>query len=105
VQSERENYFNNLEFAKADLLDDELNLLGAYRDWLNFLYVAKTLCFQNETYDIEAGQLKSAMVNGKTYHFPIDNPGYRDNETLALPLAAADEMKIIYDYTREQANA
>lgn len=105
VYGERENYFNNLEFAKADLLDDELELLKSYRDWLNFLYVAKSLSFQDDQYEIEAGQLKSAIVKGKTYHFPIDNPQYRENETLALPLAAVDEMKTIYDYIREQSHA
>ncbi|MFA7136714.1 MAG: hypothetical protein WC125_12775, partial [Bacteroidales bacterium] len=41
VQQERDRNFDALEFAKADLLDDEIRLLKAYREWLNFLYVAK----------------------------------------------------------------
>lgn len=105
VQKQREAYFDDLEFAKADLLDDELRLLQSYRDWLNFLYVAKELSFQNETYEIAVGQLKMAVIEGKTHNFTIDNPDYRANEILALPLATVDEMKIIYDYIREQSHA
>lgn len=105
VESERNKYFDDLEFAKADLLDDEINLLKAYRHWLSFLYVAKDLAFESPQISIEKGQLKRAELNGKTYNFPIDNPPYRENELLALPLAAVDEMKIIYDYIRERAHA
>ncbi|MDD4099796.1 MAG: hypothetical protein PHT47_01740 [Candidatus Cloacimonetes bacterium] len=105
VAKERQSYFDNLEFAKADLLDDELNLLGSYRDWLNFLYVAKSLNRISDGFEIEAGQLKSAVIDGKIHHFITDNPPYRENEALALPLATVDEMKIIYDYIREQSHA
>lgn len=105
VQQERDRYFDDLEFAKADLLDDEIRLLSAYRDWLNFLYVAKDLSFESPQLTIAHGQLTHAELNGKSYHFPADNPPYRGNELLALPLAAVDEMKIIYDYIRERAHA
>ncbi len=105
IAKQRQSYFDDLEFAKADLLDDELNLLGSYRDWLQFLYVAKSLNRVSDDFEIEAGQLKSAVIDGKTHHFITDNPPYRDNEALALPLATVDEMKIIYDYIREQSHA
>ncbi|HCM14554.1 MAG TPA: hypothetical protein DHW79_01160 [Candidatus Cloacimonas sp.] len=105
VQKQREAYFEELEFAKADLLDDELRLLQSYREWLNFLYVAKNLQYSSKLYEIESGQLKSARINGKNHHFVIDKPMYRENESLALPLAGMDEMKIIYDYIREQSHA
>jgi excinuclease UvrABC nuclease subunit len=105
VQKEREAYFNDLEFAKADLLDDEIRILQDYRDWLNFLYVAKEISFESPQIVIEHGQLARTELNGKTYRFPTDNPPYRENELLALPLAAVDEMKIIYDYIRERAHA
>ncbi|HPF08675.1 MAG: hypothetical protein PHU99_00790 [Candidatus Cloacimonetes bacterium] len=105
VQKERDNYFDNLDFAKADLLDDELDLLAKYRDWLNFLYVAKNLSFSNEQYEIEAGQLRSVLIDGYTHYFNLDQPVYRENESLALPLATVDEMKTIYDYIREQSHA
>ena len=105
VQKEREAYFEDLEFAKADLLDDELWLLGKYRDWLNFLFVAKNLEYSDAIYEIRGGQLISATYEGKNYHFTSDNPPYRENEALALPLNKVDEMKVIYDYIREQINA
>lgn len=105
MQNERDAYFNNLEFAKADLLDDEIRLLKAYREWLNFLYVAKDLEFESPQLCIQHGQLVRAELNGKSYRFPADLPEYRANERLALPLAAVDEMKIIYNFIKERANA
>lgn len=105
VQKERDAYFDDLEFAKADLLDDELRLLGKYRDWLNFLFVAKNLEYSDDTYEIREGQLISAKHKNKEYQFTSDSPPYRENETLALPLNKVDEMKVIYDYIREQSNA
>ncbi|HOA29907.1 MAG TPA: hypothetical protein PKL34_07690, partial [Candidatus Cloacimonadota bacterium] len=59
----------------------------------------------SDGFEIEAGQLKSAVIDGKIHHFITDNPPYRENEALALPLATVDEMKIIYDYIREQSHA
>jgi len=105
VQKERDNYFNNLEFAKADLLDDEINLLSKYRDWLNFLYVTKELDFENSKITIRKGQLARAELNGKTYNFHIDSTEHRENEKLALPLNRLDEAKIIYDYIKELSHA
>lgn len=104
VQRERDAYFDQLEFAKADLLDDEIRLLAGYRDWLNFLYVAKDLSREEDGFSIQQGQLAQAVVNGRTYDFPIDRAEYRDNEKLAIPLSITDEMKIIYDYIKERAN-
>lgn len=105
VQNERDAYFNDLEFIKADLLDDEIELLSGYRDWLNFLYVAKDLSLETDDFLIRNGQLLEARLGSRYYHFPVDFPEYRPNETLALPLAKCDEMKIIYDYIRELNNA
>ncbi len=105
VQKERDRYFDDLEFAKADLLDDEIRLLAKYRDWLNFLYVAKDLSLDTPQLSIEQGQLTKAVFRGREYHFPIDKPPYRDNEKLALPLASTDEMRIIYEYIKERAHA
>lgn len=105
VQKERDAYFDDLEFAKADLLDDEIRLLATYRDWLNFLYVAKDLSWEEGDIRIENGQLAQAKIDGKIYEFPIDRAEYRENEKLAIPLSITDEMKIIYDYIKERAHA
>ena len=105
VQKERDSYFEALEFAKADLLDDEIALLSDYREWLKFLYAAKDLNWEEGDLRIEQGQLAQAKVNGRIYEFPIDRAEYRENEKLAIPLSITDEMKIIYDYIKERANA
>ena len=105
IQKQRDEYFNDLEFTKADLLDDEIRLLTKYRDWLNFLYVAKDLGYESEELSIQHGQIVRVIYEGREFHFPCDNPEYRDDELLACPLAAVDEMNIVYNFIREIAHA
>jgi excinuclease UvrABC nuclease subunit len=98
VQQERDNYFNELEFAKADLLDDEIANLAKYRDWLNFLYVTKSLSFSEENLRVENGMLAWCRLDGREYSFPTPHVEYRDNEQLAINLTDADEARLIYEY-------
>ncbi|HNQ42986.1 MAG TPA: hypothetical protein PKI59_01080 [Candidatus Cloacimonadota bacterium] len=105
IQRERDKYFNDLEFARADLLDDEIQLLSRYREWLNFLYTAKALNFEHEELTITAGQLARVRTEKREFHFPVDNPEYRENEYLAYPLNMVDEARIIYDHLREKTDA
>jgi len=104
IQTERDKYFNDLEFTKASLLDEELELLDKYRDWLQFLYVTKTLAHQEPDMEIRNGRIVSCVFQGHSFHFPVDNTPYRKNESLALDLNIVDECRIVYDYllTREK---
>lgn len=102
VQRERDKYFNDLEFIKASLLDDELELLAKYRSWLKFLYVAKQLELDTPELKVAKGRISRCRFEGKDYHFPVDNTAYRKNESLALDLAYLDECRIIYDYLIKQ---
>jgi len=98
LTQKRESYFNELEFAKADLLDGEIEQLNKYRDWLNFLYVSKALNFSNPGFSVEKGLLRSASFEGREYFFPLDDTLYRENEALALNLHNTDEARLIYEY-------
>jgi len=98
VQKERDDYFNDLEFAKAALLDDEIELMGKYRDWLKFLYVAKSLEFESPELVIHKGRIQFCTFNGRGFHFPVDSTEFRANESLALNLDCVDESRIIYEY-------
>jgi len=98
VQKEKDKYFNDLEFEKASLLDDEIELLNKYRNWLKFLIAAKHLNYNSKELDIQKGRLTFCCFQGREYHFPIDNTEFRINETLALNLDSVDESKIIYDF-------
>lgn len=98
IQKERDRYFDDLEFEKADLLDDELDLLKRYRDWLSFFYVAKELSFEMPDLKVDNGQITWCVFEGKEYHFPKDLTQYRPNEVLALNLDRVDEARIIYEY-------
>lgn len=98
VTQERDNYFNDLEFIKADLLDDEIEILSQYRDWLNFLYVTKSLAFSETDFGVEKGLLSWCRYEGREYNFTIPEVQYRENERLALNLQDVDEARLIYEY-------
>lgn len=103
VQSQRDKYYNDLEFIKASLLDDELELLAKYRDWLNFLYVAKQLEYDGPELRIQAGRIVWCKFNNREFSFPLGSTDFRKNEALAMNLDAVDESRIIYDYLAQKA--
>lgn len=98
LTKQRETYFNELEFAKADLLDSEIKILSNYRKWLNFLYVAKNLDFESESLSIRQGLLVRCRFQGREYQFPFEVPNYRDNEALAQNKDRLDEGWILYNH-------
>jgi excinuclease UvrABC nuclease subunit len=102
VKKTRDEYFNELEFSKAALLDDEIKLLATYRDWLMFLYTAKELEFDSEEFTVKAGKLTHCQYQHRDYHFPTDRTEFRANEALALNMDAVDESRIIYDYLKKK---
>ncbi|MDY0151789.1 MAG: hypothetical protein RBS43_05905 [Candidatus Cloacimonas sp.] len=103
VQKQRDSYFNDLEFTKAALLDDEIALLAMYRDWLNFLYVAKQLEFETDSVRVEGGRIVWCRYKNREYQFPVSATAFRANESLALNLEAVDESRIIYDFKVKHA--
>ncbi len=102
VCQQRNAYFDELEFEKADLLDDEIEILANYKDWLTFLYAAKALNFATDEIRVEGGMLTWCRFEGSEHNFPIIKTEYRDNEKLALNLADVDEARIIYDHYTKQ---
>jgi excinuclease UvrABC nuclease subunit len=103
VQKERDHYFDDLEFIKASLLDDEIELLAKYRDWLNFLYVGKQLEFETDNVKVSGGRIVWAKHGGREFNFALDSTAYRANEALAMNLEIVDESRILYDYKVKMA--
>ncbi len=99
---EKDKYFNDLEFAKADLLSDEIEIQAKYRDWLQFLYVARQLSWETDYIQVLNGRLVKVKAKDREYNFLPDNTIYRDNERLALNLADVDEARILYDHWMSQ---
>jgi excinuclease UvrABC nuclease subunit len=97
-----DEYFDDLEFTKAGLLDDEIKLLATYRDWLIFLYAAKKLEFESEEVSVQAGRVIRCKYKNREYSFPADSTEFRANEALALNLDALDESRVIYDYMKKR---
>ena len=99
LNQEKEKYFHELEFAKEDLINDEMELLAQYRDWLEFLYATKFISFATETIRVERGLLTWCMYEGVEYNFAPLTTQFRDNEKLALNLQDVAEARIIYEYS------
>lgn len=95
---ERDKYFDELEFIKADLLADEIEIQAKYRDWLKFLYVARQLSWEDERIQVQNGRLIKVKRPHREYHFLPDNTEYRENESLAINLDSVDEARILYDW-------
>lgn len=104
VKKERDRYFDNLEFDKVDLLQDEFDLLKKYRDWLSFLYIIKEISFENEMIKVVSGQIVEYHFEGKSHKFPLNIPQYRPNEALALNKDIVDECRIVYLYHKRMIN-
>ncbi len=98
VEQERERYFNDLEFAKADLLDEELENLRHYRDWLNFLYVTKSLNYNEDDFGVANGMLSWCFTGGVKYEFAHQPVSYRENELLAINLNDTEEARLLYEH-------
>ncbi len=98
VTKERDRYFDDLEFAKADLLDEEIDKLSHYRDWLEFLYVTKSLSFSEDEFGVENGLLRWCVFEGVRYEFAHEPISYRANELLAINLNDTDEARLLYEH-------
>jgi len=100
VAKERDNYFNDLEFAKADLLNDEVEILKKYREWLEFLIASKSIALDGPDFSVEGGMLRTCNLDGKLYEFTRPAPSFRPNEKLALNLQDVDEAWIVYQHLK-----
>jgi len=98
VAAERQRYFDALEFEKAELLQAEEDKLREYRDWLNFLYVTKSLHLETPELRVERGLLSWCRFQGHEHNFANPPRQFRDNERLALNLQDVDEARILYEY-------
>lgn len=93
---EKDKYENDLEFARADALSDDINLLKRYKEWLVFFYKIKNLNYINAKLSVKGGQLVHFKEDGKDYDSPFINIPYRPNELLALNKNLLDEARILY---------
>lgn len=105
IEQERERYFNDLEFEKAELLQAECDRLREYRDWLNFLYVSKSLNFSTPDFRVEDGLVAWCRFAGEEHSFTRPKTEYRESERLALNLADTDEARTVYEYHLQQTGS
>lgn len=97
LRKQFDHYNRDLEFEKAELFKESIELHERYRNWLNFLIAAKTLSFELPDHKVKAGQLVAARIGDSWQEFHILPHEHRPNELLALDKALVDEAKVIYD--------
>ena len=97
LKKQFDQYNRNLEFEKAELFKESIELHERYRNWLNFLIASKSLSFELPDYRVVAGQLAAARINDSWQEFHTLPHEHRPNEILAMDKALVDEAKVIYD--------
>lgn len=96
VLKEKEKYHADLQFAKADLLTESIDLLKRYKQWLAFLYGIKSLTYDTPDLSVRNGQIIKYRYKGKEFDCPYIKTEYRGNELLAINKNMVDEAWIIY---------
>jgi len=104
-----EEYYNDLQFIKAEEIKIETKIILKYYRFLKFLNITKglnqTLEIDNRVYFIEDGLL--AEVSGKdSIDFRDINRKipYRENEVLAINKNQLDERWIVFNFLEQRGN-
>ena len=101
-QRKYNEYFNDLQFEKAEKLKNKIQVVRKYFEYLKFINVSKNLNLEfNEDrrdFIIKDGRLNGLVENGKKDEFPLVTVEFRDNEVLALNKDQLAERWIIYKY-------
>ncbi|MFO7659552.1 MAG: hypothetical protein R6V77_01450 [Candidatus Cloacimonadaceae bacterium] len=96
ILAEKKKYDDDLQFAKADLLSPQIDILKRYKEWLIFLYKIKNLNYVTDKTAVKNGQLVKYKADGKEHSMPFHKIKYRANEVLALNKNLVDEARILY---------
>ncbi len=96
ILQEKKKYEDDLQFAKADLLSPQIEILKRYKEWLIFLYKIKNLNYVTSKVGVRNGQLVSYKADGIEHSNPYLKINYRANEVLALNKNLVDEARILY---------
>jgi len=105
-QEEYKKLFDDLQFEKAETLNNKINLIKRYFEYLKFLKITKNLNLDfNEsgrTLIIKDGRLNEIIENGKKDKFPLITLEFRDNEVLAFNKDQLAERWIVYKYLKNK---
>ncbi|MCK5050106.1 MAG: hypothetical protein KAS53_00095 [Candidatus Cloacimonetes bacterium] len=97
-----DEYFDDLQFEKAEKLKNKIQLVEKYFEYLKFINITKNLNLEfNENgrdFIIKDGRLNGLVENGKKDEFPLVTVEFRDNEVLAFNKNQLSERWIVYKY-------
>ena len=98
---------NNLQFAKAETLKKQRQIIEKYFLNLKFLLVCKNLDFRfqegNETFHIKNGFLEKIETPKRIFTLSVPTIKYRKNELLAVDKSALDELWIVFRHLQQKA--
>jgi len=106
LKKQHEQYFEDLNFSKAEELSDNLRIVEKhYRDLaliLSMKNLKTNIKFKDLELFIEAGLLQKIIYSdGVTVEFSNTSVEYRENEMLAINKEHFYEMLVIYKYLKE----
>ncbi|MDO9577625.1 MAG: hypothetical protein Q7J16_07040 [Candidatus Cloacimonadales bacterium] len=100
TKSRQKKLMDSLEFLKLETLNEQIELIEKYYDFLQFFHVTKkletTLSYENKKVKIAGGLLSEIEKSGKIWDFNNFLPEYRRNEFLAHDKSQFMERLIIY---------
>ncbi len=102
-KNELDDLENRLDFAKAEILAQDLQPLRRYFEYLQFIRTSKNLCFscswQGADLQVKDGLLqKFGDLRFRLDYRPME---YQKSEQNALPLDELDEREIVYRFWQE----
>lgn len=103
-----ENYFENLEFQKAENLSDSLRIVKKYFGHQQLILSMKNL---DINFDFKGAEIivKNGLINklivkesNETFEFPTEQIEYRDNEMMAIDKAQFYEMFVLFNFLKKE---
>ncbi len=105
-QEKYNEYFNDLQFEKAEKLKNKIQLIEKYFEYLKFIIVTKNLNLEftenGKIFIIKSGRLSGTIENEGKDEFPLITVEFRDNEILAFNKEQLAERWIMYKYLIEK---
>lgn len=101
-QRKYDEYFDDLQFEKAEKLKNKIQSVEKYFEYLRFINITKNLDLEfdekGRNFKIKDGRLNGLVENGTKEEFPLVTVELRDSEVLAFNKDQLAERRIVYKY-------
>ena len=102
IKEEKNKHKYNLNFEKADKLNQYEKIIEKYYGIIDFLCNTKKLNFTFKEngieFEIKKGLIKKITEKNNSFEFPVNDIEYGENEIMAIEKESLDEAWIVYRY-------